>query len=315
MNNLKFIISLVIVAVIFNISILQAQTRKDMETYRLQQTILDIFRGADEHDWLRVERAFAPAVELDYSSMTGGEPAKLSPQQITDSWKGLLPGFEATHHQISNFSMDINDQTARVSAYGTATHYLSNASGKNVWTVVGTYDFELKRSQANWQVSAMRFNFKYQDGNANLPQLAQAKVQGMDPDIRDGMEVIDAFFDALENQDFDQLLELFMEDARQINAYVPEGFPKSFDGREAIFKQYRSLPQNFGQMAFPRTIHATGDPNLFFVQFQGKIDMKAGGQYNNEYIGIFRLKDGLIHEYTEYFNPLVMAKAFGIELK
>lgn len=109
--------------------------------------------------------------------------------------------------------------------------------------------------------------------------------------------------------------EIFAEKGRQLNPYSPEGFPKSFAGAEGIYKQYSGLSGNFGQMKFPRQIFATEDPNFFFVKFRGEIEIKAGGKYENDYLGTFKLENGKVVEYTEYFNQIVMAKAFGIELK
>jgi len=126
--------------------------------------------------------------------------------------------------------------------------------------------------------------------------------------------VVDAFFVALETQRFDLLKDIFATDGKQLNPYAPEGFPKSFDGSEGIYKQYSGLTANFGKMAFPRKIYATEDPNFCFVQFRGEIEIKAGGKYENDYLGTFKLKDGKIIEYTEYFNQVVMAKAFNIQL-
>jgi uncharacterized protein len=128
-------------------------------------------------------------------------------------------------------------------------------------------------------------------------------------------KVVDNFFMALETQKFDMLKEVFAKDGKQLNPYSPSGFPKSFDGAEAIYKQYSGLVANFGQMKFPRQIFATEDPNFFFVKFKGEIEIKAGGKYENDYLGTFKLENGKVVEYTEYFNQIVMAKAFGIELK
>lgn len=125
---------------------------------------------------------------------------------------------------------------------------------------------------------------------------------------------VDNFFIALETGRFELLKDVFAEHGRQLNPYAPEGFPKSFDGAEAIYRQYSGLTANFGKMEFPRRIYATDDPNFFFVQFRGKIDIKTGGTYENDYLGTFRLEDGKIVEYTEYFNQVVMARAFGISL-
>ena len=68
-------------------------------------------------------------------------------------------------------------------------------------------------------------------------------------------------------------------------------------------------------MKFPRKILATENPDFLFVQFKGEIEIKSGGKYENDYLGTFLLRDGKIIEYTEYFNQIVMARAFGLELK
>ena len=126
--------------------------------------------------------------------------------------------------------------------------------------------------------------------------------------------MVDQFFTALETGQFEQLRTVFTPDGRQLNPYVPTGFPASFDGSEAIYQQYSGLIKQFGQMRFPRTIYATDDPDFFFVKFKGEIEILAGGRYENDYFGTFRLRDRQVVEYTEYFNPLVMAEAFGIPL-
>jgi uncharacterized protein len=137
----------------------------------------------------------------------------------------------------------------------------------------------------------------------------------MHPELTEqNRKVVDSFFVALETQQFHRLREVFAENGRQLNPYAPQGFPKSFDSAEAIYKQYSGVSQHFGRMKFPRRILATEDPNFFFVQFKGEIDIKAGGRYENDYIGTFRLENGKILEYTEYFNPVTMAKVFGIKL-
>jgi ketosteroid isomerase-like protein len=127
-------------------------------------------------------------------------------------------------------------------------------------------------------------------------------------------KVVDTFFVALETQQFDLLKEIFAAEGKQLNPYAPEGFPKSFDGAEGIYRQYSGLIAHFGQMVFPRKIYATEDPDFFFVQFRGEIEIKAGGKYENDYLGTFRLNNGKIIEYTEYFNQTAMAKAFNIQL-
>lgn len=149
-----------------------------METTAITNVITALFVGTDEHDWPRVHAAFAPHVLLDYTSMAGGEPARLTPDQVIHAWQGVLPGFEHTHHQLGNFDVHLVSPTeATAFCYGTATHYLPQATGGNLWTVVGTYRFHLVCSGADWQVDQLTFTLKYQDGNLALPQRATERVR------------------------------------------------------------------------------------------------------------------------------------------
>jgi len=42
--------------------------------------------------------------------MAGGQPANLTSGQIIDSWKGLLPGFDKTHHQLGNYLIETDSE-------------------------------------------------------------------------------------------------------------------------------------------------------------------------------------------------------------
>ncbi len=92
-------------------------------------------------------------------------------------WQQVLPGFEHTHHAISNFQIQIEGDKATVKHYGTADHYLPNDEGGSLWVVVGTYDHQLKKVQGKWRIEQLTFNLKFIDGNNDLPRLAQEKVQ------------------------------------------------------------------------------------------------------------------------------------------
>ncbi len=144
----------------------------------VQQVIVRLFCDTDENIWNRVMYAFADEVVLDYSSMTEEPAIVTTPQEIVGSWKQILPGFQETHHQLGNFRVKVLGDKAHVFCYGTAMHYLESEEG-NVWTVVGTYDFDLIKIFNEWKIAAMRFNFKFQTGNTLLPQRAIERVLGL----------------------------------------------------------------------------------------------------------------------------------------
>gem|GEM_PF-1199748 len=152
--------------------------------------------------------------------------------------------------------------------------------------------------------------------NINL-NIKPTTMNNIEPkkEMEQNRTVVNNFFLALETQNFEMLKEVFAKDGKQLNPYAPEGFPEIFEGVDAIYKQYSGLTETFGKMKFPRTIYATENPDFFFVKFKGEIEIKAGGIYKNDYLGTFLLKNGKVIEYTEYFNQLIMAKAFGIKLK
>jgi hypothetical protein len=148
-----------------------------MDTLQIIETVNKFFISVDNRDWDIVKAIFNDTVSLDYTSMAGGQPADLPSADIIDSWKSVMPGFDKTHHQLGNYLIETDSLVAKVFCYGTATHYLSNESKNNVWTVVGSYDLELQTVSKAWRITKMKFNLKYIDGNGELPKMAQERAK------------------------------------------------------------------------------------------------------------------------------------------
>ncbi len=155
----------------------QNSVEMEAEKSEVQQVVTQLFVSTDNRNWSGVERCFAPEVLLDYTSMAGGEPMLLTPQEITTNWKRVLPGFDATHHTISNFQIDIDSVQATVGHYGTADHVIRVNEENQLWTVVGTYDHHLIRTPDGWRIDKMTFHLKYMTGNMDLPRLAQESLE------------------------------------------------------------------------------------------------------------------------------------------
>lgn len=147
-----------------------------MDSQRAVEAVNKLFISVDNREWEKVMSIFYDTVLLDYTSMAGGVPTDLASKQIVDSWKNVMPGFDKTHHQVGNYIVEGDLQVCKVFCYGTATHYLVNESGNNLWTVVGSYNFELKNYDNQWRITMMKFNLKYIDGNTQLPVLAQGRL-------------------------------------------------------------------------------------------------------------------------------------------
>ena len=127
-----------------------------------------VFIGTDARDWAAVRSCFAPSVLFDMTSVAGGEPSRLSPEEITAGWDSGLRYVDQIHHQTGNHVVSVTGDRATAFCYGTAYHYRKTRSGRNTRTFVGSYDFELSRAGEAWQITLFRFRLKFVDGNLEL---------------------------------------------------------------------------------------------------------------------------------------------------
>lgn len=53
----------------------------------------------DLHDWTQLATdVLADQVIIDYTSMFGGEPQRVTPSELAAQWKPLVEGMDATQH-------------------------------------------------------------------------------------------------------------------------------------------------------------------------------------------------------------------------
>ncbi len=135
------------------------------------------------------------------------------------------------------------------------------------------------------------------------------------PAVTQNKATVRKFFEALEHDDVEMLVDLFADDGQQINPYHSGVFPTGAKGKEEIHEYWAPVIERFDGMAFYiDELLATEDPNMIFVRYRGEIKLPDnGGVYANDYYSTFRLNDmGKIIEYVEIFNPITAAKSFGL---
>ena len=135
----------------------------------INDAITAIAAGADRHQWDRVRAAFADEVTTDYTALWGGEPQIQGADDLVAQWSGFLPGFEVTHHMVTNRTVTALDgDTAEAEADFTATHRI----GEQFWTLGGRYAYELIRDGDAWTVSSMTMTPLWETGSRDLVGLA-----------------------------------------------------------------------------------------------------------------------------------------------
>ncbi len=135
---------------------------------RVIDTVNRLFIGTDSRDWSAVKALFASTVLFDMTSLAGGQPATMTPQEIVNGWDKGLKALTAIHHQAGNFLVDVKDSEAAVFCYGVAWHYLPNKTNRNTRTFVGSYDVHLVVQDAEWKIDRFKFNLKFIEGNPDL---------------------------------------------------------------------------------------------------------------------------------------------------
>jgi uncharacterized protein len=107
--------------------------------------------------------------------------------------------------------------------------------------------------------------------------------------------------------------KLWAEDGLLEFPYAPEGKPSTYHGRAAILAYMKSAASGFSINSVEGyKVHTMTDPTVACVELSIKGTMSgSGAPYNQRYVIIFETVDGQIKHYREYWNPLVVMKAYG----
>ncbi len=139
----------------------------------METTILDLFHAIDALDWDGVRSALDDRIEVDYTSLFGGEAAHPTRDELIESWQGIVPGFDATQHLLGPLRIEERGRdAAAVETHVRAYHYLEGS----VWMVAGHYRIALTRRDGGFRISSIRLDVFYQEGGPDLLARAQERA-------------------------------------------------------------------------------------------------------------------------------------------
>lgn len=135
----------------------------------------------------------------------------------------------------------------------------------------------------------------------------------MTTDTARDKKVVEAYLDAVGTLDVASVAPLFHEDGRLLLPYAPLGIPQEVAGRSAINDYYRALPQMITALNFSDyKVVAVEDEGEYVAEYTSDASMRGtGSTYRNTYITKVTVKDGLISELTEFFDPILLVEAMG----
>ena len=144
----------------------------DIETARVITTVSSIPLAVDLADYSLAERAFAPEIMIDYTSLWGGQPAKMTPTELMTAWRAIVPGFDATWHQLSDIEATVTGEEATARAFVDGRHWI----GEQLWRPVGVYHWRLQKLDGRWKVTHMTFQMTEEIGDRGLAQQAMDRA-------------------------------------------------------------------------------------------------------------------------------------------
>lgn len=131
---------------------------------QIRTLVASIPLAVDRAAYDLAEAAFADEVVIDYTSLWGGEPATMTPAELMDAWRGIVPGFDATWHELGPVRVTISGDTAEASAFVDGRHWI----GDQLWRPVGTYHWDVARIDGEWLVTRMVFDMTQELGDRAL---------------------------------------------------------------------------------------------------------------------------------------------------
>ncbi len=125
-------------------------------------------------------------------------------------------------------------------------------------------------------------------------------------------EAMTKFLDLMVQEDIPGWMELWHEEAVFEYPFAPPGFPQQVIGKQAIFENFKDFPNTIKFFEFTDVrMHSTLDPDTLIVEFACRGRAVATGRaYDQRYISVVQMTGGKISRYRDYWNPLILLKAF-----
>jgi SnoaL-like domain len=174
MNTPKFIFATA--ALTFAASAFALSPAGEPEAAKVISVVSSIPLAVDLAAFDLAERAFAPKVTIDYTSLWGGEPNVMTPIELMTSWRGIVPGFDATWHELSKVNASVRGNKATATAFVDGRHWLDG----QLWRPVGNYNWDLEKINGQWKVTRMQFAMTKEIGSRDVAtkamEVAKAKL-------------------------------------------------------------------------------------------------------------------------------------------
>ena len=131
----------------------------------IRRVVDGIDLATDAKDWELCRSYFTGEIFADFTSLAGGEPARMPADDLVNAWKSNLYADKLSHHRRTNHRISLQGDSAEVFSKGYALNILQRDTGSDLWEVWGEYTHTLERTPEGWRCSGMTFTVTHARGN------------------------------------------------------------------------------------------------------------------------------------------------------
>lgn len=146
----------------------QMSEQKIADELEIRRVVDEIDNACDAKDWKTLRSYFANEVDIDFTSLSGGEPSRVKADDLIKGWETNLFAEKKTFHQRGNHRIEIKGDRAKVFSKAYAFNLLESGEVRELWEVWGNYTHSLSRSEDGWKVSEMSLQVTHQRGDEKV---------------------------------------------------------------------------------------------------------------------------------------------------
>jgi hypothetical protein len=137
----------------------------------IRDLVDEIDDTSDRKDWEACRLLFADVLEIDFASLTGGEPASLPADALINAWRENLHGRKPSFHLRTHHRIRVDGDTATCVSHGYALNILRREGGDDdLWEAWGWYTHAMQRFTNGWRCTGMKIDVLHTRGNAEAVQ-------------------------------------------------------------------------------------------------------------------------------------------------
>jgi hypothetical protein len=147
----------------------ELQTRtteeKNADEMEIRRVVDEIDNACDAKDWAKCSEFFAEEVNVDFTSLAGGEASRVKAEDLIAAWAKNLFAEKKSFHMRSNHRIELSGTRAEVYSKGYAFNLLESGEVSGLWEVWGEYMHTLERTENGWKVSGMTLTVTHTRGD------------------------------------------------------------------------------------------------------------------------------------------------------